>query len=190
MSLYWQLFLSFVQIGLFSFGGGYAALMLIQQQVVHLHGWLSMSTFADLITIAEMTPGPIAINAATFVGLQVAGFPGAIFATFSLILPPCIILTLLAYLYKRYHTLTLMQGILNGLRPAIVAMIASAGVGIITTAFWPGGIDSNWLQTIDWPAVGLFAICFFALRKWKLNPILIILACGGIGIVLYLLGLA
>ena len=79
--IYLQLFLSFLQIGAFSFGGGYAAMPLIQEQVVTLHGWLTADTFADLVTIAEMTPGPIAINAATFVGTQVAGVTGAVVAT-------------------------------------------------------------------------------------------------------------
>lgn len=188
--VYWQLFLSFVQIGLLSFGGGYAALPLIQQQIVTLHGWLDMRAFTDLVTIAEMTPGPIAINSATFVGLQVAGFPGALLATFALVLPSCVIVSLLAFLYKKYHDLHLMQGILGGIRPAIVAMIGSAGLGILITALWPNGFGQAWLKSIDWIAVCLFAAAFFALRKWKLNPILIIVASGCVGVVLYLLGLA
>ena len=85
--IYLQLFLSFLQIGALSFGGGYAAMPLIQEQVVTLHGWLSMNSFTDLITIAEMTPGPIAVNSASFVGMQIAGTPGAIVATFGCILP-------------------------------------------------------------------------------------------------------
>ena len=89
--IYLQLFLSFLQIGLFSFGGGYAAMPLIQGQVVTLHGWLSMSEFTDLITISQMTPGPIAVNSATFVGMKIAGIPGAVVATAGCILPSCII---------------------------------------------------------------------------------------------------
>ena len=85
--IYWQLFLSFLQIGMFSFGGGYAALPLIQEQVVTQHGWLSRSEFTDLITISQMTPGPIAVNSATFVGIRLAGFLGALAATFGCILP-------------------------------------------------------------------------------------------------------
>lgn len=87
--IYLQLFLSFFQIGLFSFGGGYAAMPLIQGQVVQGHGWLSMSEFTDLITISQMTPGPIAVNSATFVGIKIAGVPGALAATFGCILPSC-----------------------------------------------------------------------------------------------------
>ena len=87
--IYIQLFLSFLQVGALSFGGGYAAMPLIQEQVVNLHSWLSMSEFTNLITIAEMTPGPIAVNSATFVGIKVAGLPGAIAATAGCILPSC-----------------------------------------------------------------------------------------------------
>ena len=94
--IYLQLFLSFLQIGLFSFGGGYAAMPLIQGQVVTAHGWLSMSEFTDLITISQMTPGPIAINSATFVGTRIAGMPGALAATAGCVLPSCILVTLLA----------------------------------------------------------------------------------------------
>ena len=93
--IYLQLFLSFLKIGLFSFGGGYAALPLIQGQVVTAHGWLSTGEFTDLITISQMTPGPIAINGATFVGIKIAGLPGAFVATLGCITPSCIIVTLL-----------------------------------------------------------------------------------------------
>ncbi len=92
-----QLFWSFFQIGLFSIGGGYAAMPLIQQQVVELHPWLTMTQFADIMTIAEMTPGPIAINSATFVGIQVAGIPGALVATLGCVMPSCVIVLTLAY---------------------------------------------------------------------------------------------
>ena len=131
-----KLFLSFLQIGAFSFGGGYAAMPLIQAQVVIKYGWLTMEEFTNLITIAEMTPGPIAVNSATFVGTKIAGVPGALVATMGCILPSCIIVTLIASLYLKYRNLSLMQGILRSLRPAVVAMIASAGISILITAFW------------------------------------------------------
>ena len=94
--IYLQLFLAFLQIGAFSFGGGYAAMPLIQEQVVTKYAWLTQTDFTDLVTIAEMTPGPIAINAATFVGNQAAGIPGALVATLGVILPSCIFVTVLA----------------------------------------------------------------------------------------------
>ena len=134
--IYLQLFLSFLQIGLFSFGGGYAAMPLVQGQVVTAHGWLSMSEFTDLITISQMTPGPIAVNSATFVGIKIAGIPGALIATLGCILPSCIIVTVIAKLYLKYREMDMLQGVLNSLRPAVVAMIASAGISILITAFW------------------------------------------------------
>ena len=115
--IYLQLFLSFLQIGMFSFGGGYAAMPLIQGQVVTTHGWLTMSEFTDLITISQITPGPIAVNSATFVGLKIAGIPGAVVATVGCILPSCIIVTILARLYLKYRNLDLLQGVLKSLRP-------------------------------------------------------------------------
>ena len=103
--IYLQLFWSFIQIGMFSFGGGYAAMPLIQGQVVNTHEWLTMTEFTDLITISQMTPGPIAVNSATFVGMKIAGIPGAVVATLGCILPSCIIVTILAKLYLKYRNL-------------------------------------------------------------------------------------
>ena len=122
--IYLELFWSFFQVGLFSIGGGYAAMPLIQDQVVDIHPWLTMTGFADIMAIAEMTPGPIAVNAATFVGIQVAGLPGALIATIGCIFPSCVIVMALAYVYYRFRGLSVMQGILAGLRPAVIAMIA------------------------------------------------------------------
>jgi chromate transporter len=103
--IYLKLFWAFFQIGLFSIGGGYAAMPLIQNQVVDTYGWLNMSEFADIITISQMTPGPISINSATFVGTRIAGIWGAIIATLGCILPSCAIVLLLAILYRKYKNL-------------------------------------------------------------------------------------
>ena len=108
--IYIQLFFSFLRIGLFSFGGGYAAMPLIQSQVVDRYGWLTISDFTDLITISQMTPGPIAINAATFVGNQVGGILGAVVATAGCVFPSCVIVTILAYFYIKYNfTLKILE---------------------------------------------------------------------------------
>lgn len=183
--IYLQLFWSFFQIGLFSFGGGYAALPLIQAQVVDLHGWLTMGELTDLTTISQMTPGPIAINAATFVGTQIAGLPGALVSTLGCIFPSCVLVSLLAWLYCRYQNLTAIQGALYGLRPAVVALIASAGLSILITAFWGDGGFQPRLP--DLVAVGLFLACFFVLRKFKPNPVVIMAGAGVVGMLLYLL---
>lgn len=172
-----QLFFSFLQIGLFSFGGGYAAMPLIQGQVVTQHGWLSMTEFTDLVTISQMTPGPIAINSATFVGIKIAGIPGALAATLGCILPSCILVTLIAKLYLKYRNLTVMQGVLESLRPAVVAMIASAGISILVTAFW-GAAAKIHLPDTDWSMVLIFVICIILLKKFRMNPIWVMLLAG------------
>ncbi len=185
--IYLQLFWSFFQIGLFSFGGGMAAMPLIQNQVVDIHGWLSLAEFTDLITISEMTPGPIAINSSTFVGTRIAGLGGALFATLGCIMPSCIIVSLLAWLYGKYRDLVVIKGVLAGLRPTVVALILSAGLSILVLSFW-GQEGFRWdILSIDFIAVTLFAAGLFLLRKFKINPIFIMLGSGVIGGACYLL---
>ena len=171
-----DLFFSFLQIGLFSIGGGYVAIPLIQQQVVNRQGWLSMAVFNDLVTIAEMTPGPIGINAATFVGVRTAGLPGALIASLGFVLPSLVIVSLLGWLYYRYRKAQLMQNILGGLRPVVVALIASAALGIALQAVF-GSLRPTLADT-DWLALALMLGAFFALRLLKWHPILTMLLCG------------
>ena len=178
--IYLQLFLSFLQIGMFSFGGGYAAMPLIQGQVVTAHHWLSMEEFTDLITISQMTPGPIAINSATFVGTKIAGTGGALSATFGCILPSCIIVTCIARLYLKYRNLALLQGILNSLRHAVV------GISILITAFW-GSQAAVALANTNWLLVAIFAVCVVLLQKFKMNPIWVMVLAGVIKTVVSLI---
>ncbi len=175
--IYLQLFLSFIQIGAFSFGGGYAALPLIQTQVVDYHGWLSLGEFTDLITISQMTPGPIAINSATFVGLKIAGFAGALCATFGCILPSCIIVSAIAWFYMRYRKMAVLQGVLGSLRPAVVALIAAAGLSIIQTAFFGEGAALA-LQNLKVQAVILFTAAVYLIHWRHVNPIGVMVLCG------------
>lgn len=179
-----QLFWSFLQVGLFSVGGGYAAMPLIQSQVVQHYGWLTMGEFTDLITIAEMTPGPIAVNSATFVGMRIAGVGGAIIATLGCILPSCFIVSLLAFVYYRYKKLSAVQSVLASLRPAVVALIASAGLSILRLVTFDGAQMA--LKNVDWVGVGLFAAAFFVLRKYKCGPILVMVCCGAARVLLNL----
>ena len=182
--IYLKLFFSFLKIGMFSVGGGYAAMPLIQSEVVSGHGWLSMGEFTDLITIAEMTPGPNAVNSATIVGIRIAGVPGAFAATFGCIFPSCIIVSLLAFIYRKYKNVSVLQNILAGLRPAVVALIAGAGISLLRAV----AVGEAPLQpaNMNWVGLGLFAAALFILRKWKWNPILVMLLCGianlGIGV--------
>lgn len=176
LTLYW----AFFQVGLFAFGGGLAALPLIREQVVVIHPWLSMAAFTDLVTIAEMTPGPIALNAATFVGNQVAGIPGAVVATLGCITPSVIIVLILARLYSAWRDRPAFMGVLSGLRPAAVALIASAGMSIaILALFGEGGAIC--LNSLDLVALGCFALSLFALRKWKPSPIVVMFGAGLVG---------
>lgn len=176
--IYLSLFISFVKIGLLSFGGGYAAMPLIQEEIVTSHQWLTMSDFTDLVTIAEMTPGPIAVNAATFVGTQMAGIAGAIVATLGCIFPSCIIVTFIAFLYARYRKMALLQGTLRSLRPAVVSMIAKAGLSIIISVVFIDGSMYFARSNVRLRMVCYFAAALFLLRKKKLNPILVMVLCG------------
>lgn len=172
--IYIELLLSFIQIGLFSIGGGYAAMPLIEHQAVDVNGWLTLQEFADIITISEMTPGPITINSATFVGIRVAGIPGALVATAGCILPSSIIVTILAFIYYRFKGIDAVSSVLKGLRPAIIAMIATAGLSLMNMALFNGDISNG----ISVTALVIFVIAFIILKKWKTNPIFVMLGAG------------
>lgn len=176
--IYFQLFLSFLKVGLFSIGGGYAAMPLIQSQVIDLYGWLNVGEFTDLVSIAEMTPGPIALNAATFVGTHVAGLGGALIATAGCVLPSLIIVSLLFFIYKKFGKLDAIQKVLSYLRPAVIAFIASAGMTILMNVLSFNGFTA--LKETDIPAAVLFVLAFVFLRKFKLNPILVMASCGAV----------
>lgn len=186
--IYLELFWSFCQIGLFSIGGGYAAMPIIQKQIVDLHHWLSMSEFIDIITISQMTPGPIAINSATFVGMRIAGFGGAVIATAGCVTPSCIIVLTIAHFYFKHSKMWAFQGVLNGLRPAVVAMIASAGLSILLIALFNENSPSMLvmhLKDLDIVALALFTGSFVVLRKFKTDPIFVMLGSGAASLVLY-----
>ncbi len=187
MGLLWTLFISFIQVGLFSVGGGYAAIPLIQEQVVNNHKLLTMAEFTDLITIAEMTPGPISINSATFVGQRVYGPLGAVVCTLGCILPSFIICLTLAYFYYKYKNFSGVQTVLVALRPAVVALIASAGISILILALFNTDYNNIVLRDFRWLEFGLFLGGFTILRKYKLNAVKIILGTGIVGTLLQLL---
>lgn len=183
--IYLELFLVYLQIGAFSFGGGYAAMPLIQSLCVDGKQWLTTSEFADLTTIAEMTPGPIAVNSATFIGQKMAGLPGAIVCTIACILPSLMIVLLLAYLYGRFSKLDIVKSVLGQLRPAVVAMIASAGITILLLTLTQGSTGS-WIPVHPVELV-LFLLCLVLLRKKKCGPIQIVFLSAVLGTVAYLL---
>lgn len=180
--LFFQLFLSFLQVGLFSVGGGYAAIPLIERQIVGHYAWITVQEFSDLVTIAEMTPGPIAINAAAFVGFRIAGVPGVLIATLGCITPSLLIVSALYTIYNRYKSVSAFQNVLGCLRPAVVALIASAGLTILLQAIFQGQAPA--LTHLSYVKLLLFAGAFLLLRKTKGSPILIMLGCGLIHLIL------
>ena len=182
-----KLFFAFIQVGMFSVGGGYAAIPLIQEQIVNIYGLMSMEEFSDLITVAEMTPGPISINSATFVGLRIAGIPGVLLCSIGCIIPSfCICLTL-AHFYYKYRTVSGVQVVLGSLRPAVVALIGSAGASILMLGLFQTDIKNVVLGNIRLVELGIFVIALFILRKFKVSAISIILGSGVIGTLIYVL---
>lgn len=180
-----ELFLIFFQIGLLSFGGGYAAVPLIEQHIIVDKGWLGFEEFINLITIAEMTPGPIGINTATFVGMQIGGILGAVVATTAYILPSFFIVLALAYLFNRYKSLNAVQGVLSGIRPCIVGLIASVGLSIFILSVYNESANS-----INFVMLFIFLASIALLRMYKkISPILIIMGAGLIGLCAYYLHL-
>lgn len=180
-----KLFFTFFQVGLFGVGGGYATLPLIQSQIVDMHQWLTMGQFTDIITISQMTPGPIAINTATFVGIQVSGYVGAVVATVGNVLPSMIIVITLGYFYFKYREFSIIKNVLTGIRPAVVALIASAGLSMVFMAIYASQTIPKNPLSIDVEALILFLISLFLLRKYKLNPIIVMCATGFVGAVLH-----
>jgi len=183
--IYWDLLLVFILIGSLSFGGGYAVLPLIEEHLVINQGWITSQEFIDILTLSEMTPGPIAINSATFAGNRIAGVMGGVVATFGVILPSFVITIFLAYLYFKFQNLQIVKGVVEGLRPAVVALIASAGVTILMTALFDQSSGSFSIQSINWINVVLFATGIFMMRKYNFSPIQTIIMTGIAGAVVF-----
>lgn len=184
--IYLELFWIFIQIGAFSFGGGYAVLPMIQKYVVEQQQWITLGELADITSISQMTPGPIAINAATFVGVKVAGIWGGVIATIGCVLPSFILLIILAHYFFKHSNLHFIQNILKGLRPAIVSLIALAAISLTLIALWtyPQG-DLLSIDNLNLSAIVSAAISLFLLIKFKLDTIGVIAIGAIIGIIIY-----
>jgi chromate transporter len=172
MSILLQLFASFFTIGCFAFGGGYAVLSFLQQAVVR-NGWMTTERFADFIAISQSTPGPIAINMATFIGYQTGGVPGALVATLAVSLPGMILMTLVAVFFLHFYERPRVQAMFMGLRPAVVGLIASAAWEIGRVAL------------VDWKAVLITMVCMGLIVKWKVGPVFLIIGSALAGILLF-----
>lgn len=184
MQSLWQLFLAFLQIGLFSIGGGYAVIPAIQQQVVNTYGWISQQTFTDIITISQMTPGPLAVNTSTFVGIRIAGIPGAIVATVGCILAGVTISLLLYAFFQKHSESVYAAEVLRGLKATSVGLIMGAAATILMLTFFGTSVFSA-VSGVEWPAVVVCGVSLFVLRKWKANPILLLIAAGAVGALVY-----
>ncbi len=180
-----NLFITFLKIGLCSIGGGYAIIPMIQQQVVLTQGWISEKVFTDIITISQMTPGPLAVNTSTFVGIQIAGIPGAIVATVGCILCGILISTLLYEFFKKYKHSKYIFEILKSLKATSLGLIVSAAFTILLLTFF-GTSTLNSSVHGDLLAMLMFGAALFLLRKYKVNPIVMMSLCGVIGLFIYM----
>lgn len=183
-SLYWAWF----KIGLFSIGGGYVALPLIQEEIIAHQHWLTLSEYADIVAVAEMTPGPIALNCASFVGCKLAGWTGSLTATLGCISAPCAIVLTLAILFKRFGNLPAVSALLRGIKPAVVGLIASVACSFILLSCLK--IDSHSGLAVDKIhfdpiAAVICGISFFSLQRCQTNPILVMMGAAVAGILLY-----
>ena len=182
MTLLIKLFITFFKIGLFTFGGGYAMLPMIQEQV-QTNGWITSRELVDFIAVSESTPGPFAINISTYIGMEKAGIPGALCATVGVALPSFLIIIFVAKFYEKFKKSTVVKGCMTGLKPGVIGLIAAAVVSVANTVFFPDGIKKVVLQTPEiYISAAVFLImCFLAFKKK--HPILIICLSAVIGIV-------
>lgn len=183
-----ELFWTFFLIGMFNFGGGGAMISLIQTQVVTAHGWIGEGQFLDIVAIAEMTPGPIGINCATYVGYNIAGVAGSAVATLAVVLPSFLIFLILIKVFDKFHTHPVFVGVMRALRPAVVGLIAAAGIILALHIDWNGIVPDISIikgNFPDWKAWILFGAAFLTSYFSKISPILILLAAGGLGLLLY-----
>ncbi len=172
-----KLYISFFKIGLLSFGGGLASLAIIKEEIVNNQNWLTLNEFTDIITISQMTAGPIAINSATFVGTKLYGILGAIVATLGSITPAILIISMISCIYYRYKKMIVIKKILYSLRAAIVALIFSAGIFIFKLALFDNGINYVGLAIF----IGALSINKFS----KVPPMVVMLLSGFLGMILY-----
>ena len=189
--IFLQLFYTFFKIGLFGFGGGYAMISMIQGEVVTRHEWLSSNEFTDIIAISQMTPGPIGINSATYVGYSAVvnagyshavGILGSTIATVSVVLPSFILMVLISKFFLKYQKHPVVESIFAGLRPAVVGLLASAALVLMNVENFGSPTEDTYTFVIS---IIIFLIAFIGTRKYKANPILMIIACGIAGLLLY-----
>ncbi len=189
--IFWKLFITFFKIGLFGFGGGYGMLSLIQNSVVEENGWISVSEFTDIVAVSQMTPGPIGINSATYVGFtsvvnagysEMLGVLGSLLASFSVMLPSFILMLLISAFFMKYKDHRNVQIVLSWLRPVVVGLLLAA-VALLLNKENFGALQADNLQL--WISMGLFLGAFLATYLYRANPIMVIIASGVLGGIIY-----
>ncbi len=174
--IYLQIFFTFFKIGAFTFGGGYAMLPLIQQEVLS-HGWMNMEQLVNFIAVSESTPGPLAVNLSTYVGTETAGLTGALCATLGVVFPSFLIILLVAKFYQAFQKNQIVKGCMNGLRSAVVGLIGTSLLSVAGSAF---PLSAEYVQWI----VAAILLAAIVIAHWKkVHPILLILASAVVGIV-------
>ena len=180
--IYLELFYTFFTIGLFTFGGGYAMLPMIQQKVIE-HNWLTMEELVDFVAISESTPGPFAINIATYVGTETGGVLGALCATFGVVLPSFIVILIVAKCYIRFKNSKLVSGAMFALRATVVGLMAGAVFGMLPTVFLSTGIAWTSLLTAEFLCSAVIFLTMLVLALKKVSPIILILCSAAAGII-------
>lgn len=189
--IFLQLFLTFCKIGLFGFGGGYAMLSMIQGEVVTKHSWITSGEFTDIVAISQMTPGPIGINSATYVGYtavmnagysQTWGILGSVTATFAVVLPSFILMIAISRFFLKFQKHPLVEAVFRGLRPAVVGLLAAAALVLMTSENFGSWQTDNYQFVMS---ILIFSAAFIGTRRFKVNPILMIVLCGLAGFLLY-----
>ncbi|MEA4882792.1 MAG: chromate transporter [Clostridia bacterium] len=168
-----DLFLSFARVGLFTFGGGYAMLPLIENEIIQGRGWLTLEQFTDMVAIAEVTPGPIAVNSATFVGYRLASVLGGVVATLGVVTPSVLIMLALAMLARRFEESAALCRIKAGMRPAVAGLIAAAAISVARVSLR------------DLKSVGIAAAAAGMLFGVKMDPILVLIISGVLGVFIF-----
>ena len=176
----WEIFFSFLKIGAFAFGGAYAVIPLVEEQTVTNMGWMTFKEFYDLVAIDELTPGPIIINSSTFIGMKLAGVPGAIAATLGCVIPGCIAALALISLYSRYKEIPMISEIIKVLKCMSVALIFSVLLKMFMKAVFPEGFER-----IDILTSAMIVASFYVLKKYKMNPLYVMLGCGCINMLVH-----
>lgn len=188
--LFLQLFWTFFCIGLFGFGGGYAMISMIQAEVVTHYHWMTMGEFTDIVAVSQSTPGPIGINSATYVGYTAVtgagydwywGLLGSLTATVAVVLPSLVLMLIISKFLMRYKNHPVVEHVFQGLRPAVVGLLAAASLLLMTEENFGNCGESPWQF---WISVGIFLFAFIGQRVYKMGPILLILLCGITGLLL------